>query len=109
MGFIPNKDIVDTARALTGICWNVGEIVGTPVTLEPIGLMLAQNHFRRLRITLIYDGVIDNLFATASTEIATFICNKNYTNFLCYPDSTRSEQSKQNHYKWIMAATFGGK
>ncbi|WP_298484908.1 DUF1800 domain-containing protein [uncultured Maribacter sp.] len=87
------EDIIETARALTGYVER-GELGCEPVQFDPTKHDAGTKTIFGQTDTFDYQGVIDNLFAQRSNEIAEFICRKLYE-FFVHPDSRDAANNAQ--------------
>lgn len=97
------EDIQETAKALTGYTER-GEEGCTQVTFNPERYDAGPKTIFGQTDTFDYNGVIDNLFAQRSAQIADFICRKLYE-FFVHPDS-RDEAGNAQTIIDGMATTF---
>lgn len=97
------EDIIETARALTGYVER-GEIGCEAVQFDATKFDATSKTIFGQTDTFDYQGVMDNLFAQRSNEIASFICRKLYE-FFVHPDSKDQAGNAQSIIDG-MATTF---
>ncbi|WGD35560.1 DUF1800 domain-containing protein [Olleya sp. YS] len=90
------QDIVETSKALTG--WNHATGFCENITFNSVSFYSGNKTIFNQTDNFDYQGVITNLFAQRSTEIANFICEKLYKYFV--------SPTVNNTVVSAMAATF---